>query len=599
MIQRPNQTARNRCRRAAIFVAIVAATTALAACDPSHRADRGAGPSSVADAAGGYNGASASVVNPSTHSGGIVKYELPDAPDSFDPGNTYSGYVWDFSRLYARALTTYDTKPGAAGLNLVPDLATSLGKQSDDGKTWTYTLRPGVKYQDGTEVTSVDVKYAIERSNYAPDVISNGPNYFNANLVDNPTPYAGPYKDPTGNLASIQTPDKYTIVFNLKAPFADFDYLVSNPQTSPVRRDTDTGIDYVKHIQSTGPYMFASYHDGKSAVLVRNPNWSPTTDPLRRQYADEIDVKMNLGQQAVDHDVLNGRITADLSGAGIAVVNQPTVLSDPSKKASADEALSGLLTYMAINVTLKPLDNIDCRQAIEYAVNKTSVQAVVGGPVRGQIATTVLPPNIVGYSKFDSYPTPTSSGDTAKAKAALTRCGHAGGFDIGLAARSDLPGEVAAATAIKAALDKIGITVDIQLYPMDKYYSDFAGAPLFAAAHNIGLTMSLWSADWPTGYGFLEQIVDGRVINPSGNTNLSQLDDHAINDALADAITETDAAARARKWGDIDKMVMADAAIVPLTYRLNLLYRPPAATNVYVQPAYGMYDYLTVGTNNR
>jgi peptide/nickel transport system substrate-binding protein len=589
-------------RLAALVLLATAGTLALSACSSSKgggstSSSSGASSSASSKPVIGYNAGNTSVVNASTKPGGTVKYELSDAPDSFDPGNTYYAFMWDFSRLYARPLVTFETKPGADGLKLVPDLATSLGTPSNGGKTWTYTLRQGVKYQDGTEVTSADVKYAVERSNYAPAVISNGPTYFNANLVDNPTPYAGPYKDPTGNLASIQTPDKYTIVFNLKAPFADFDYLVSNPQTAPVPQAKDTGADYVKAIQSTGPYMFKSYVDGKSAVLIKNPNWSATTDPLRTQLPNEIDITMGVEQATVDQDLLAGSITSDMTGAGVLAATQPAVLTDPAKKANADDALSGALVYMAVNTTVKPFDNLDCRKAVEYAVDKLSVQNVLGGPVRGQIATTLLPPNVTGYTKFDMYPSTNESGDIAKAKDELTKCGQPNGFTTSLSARSDRPNEINAATSIQASLKKVGINVTIQQYPSGKYFSDFAGAPAFGTSHDLGLMMSAWAADWPTGYGFLDQIIDGATIKASGNTNLSSLNDPNVNSMLNAAIQNTDTNARNKAWGDIDKATMADAAIVPLTYRLDLLYRPPNATNVYVTPAYGMYDYLTMGSS--
>ncbi len=133
-----------------------------------------------------YNAANSGIVNASTKTGGVVKYSLSSTPDSFDPGNTYYAFVWDSSRLWARALTTFKPLPGKPGLVLVPDLATSLGKPSDGGKTYTYTLRSGLKFSDGTPITSADVKYAIERSNYAPDVLSNGPTYFKADVGGQP-----------------------------------------------------------------------------------------------------------------------------------------------------------------------------------------------------------------------------------------------------------------------------------------------------------------------------------------------------------------------------------------------------------------------------
>ena len=294
--------------------------------------------------------------------GGVVKYGLSSTPDSFDPGNTYYAFVWDSSRLWARALTTFRPLPGKPGLQLVPDLATSLGKVSDGGKTYTYTLRSGLKFSDGSPITSADVKYAVERSNYSPDVLSNGPTYFNAVLANNTPAYKGPYKDKTGDLKSIQTPNATTIVFHLAKPFADFDYLTSNPQTAPVPKAKDTGADYVKHMISSGSYMFKSYDPNKGAVLVKNPNWDPKSDPIRKQYANEIDIAFNQEQTGIDQDLLAGNLTGDIAGAGVAASTQASIVNDPTKKANADDALSGTLAYLAMSTKVKPLDNVELPQ---------------------------------------------------------------------------------------------------------------------------------------------------------------------------------------------------------------------------------------------
>jgi peptide/nickel transport system substrate-binding protein len=591
-------------RSAAVIAAVAVAGLALAACSsskPSSNNSSGA-PSgntssgSTKGVSAAYDAGNSGIVNASSNTGGVVKYALSSTPDSFDPGNTYYAFVWDSSRLWARALTTFKPAPGKDGLTLVPDLAQSLGTPSEGGKTWTYKLRPGLKYSDGTAITSKDVKYAIERSNYARDVLSNGPTYFAANLVDNKPAYKGPYKDKTGGLNSIQTPDATTIVFHLNTPFADFDYLTSNPQTAPVPQAKDTGADYVKHIVSSGSYAFQSYDPNKGAVLVKNKYWSASSDPIRKQYANEIDIKFNQNQQGIDQDLLAGNLTGDIAGAGVAASTQPQIINDPNKKKYADDALSGALAYVAVNTKVPPLNNVNCRIAVEYAIDKVSVQNSLGGPLRGDIASTVMPPNVVGYTKFDTYPTPNNGGDTAKAKDALTKCGHPSGFSIGLAARGDRPNEVAAATSIQASLSKVGIKANIQRYPSGKYFSDYAGAPAFVHAHNLGLMMMAWAADWPTGYGFLYSIASGHAIVASGNSNLSELNDSQVNSMLDSAIQNTDANARQQAWGQIDKAIMDQAVIVPLVYRKDLLYRPASATNVFVTQAYGMYEYLLIGT---
>lgn len=580
--------------KGAAFVAVAAAAgLTLSACSSN---SSGGGSSSAA-----YNAGNTGIVNASSHTGGTVSYQMSSTPDSMDPGNTYYAFMWDFTRLYARSLVTFNPAPGNAGLQLKPDLATGLGQASDGGKTWTYHIRSGLKFSDGTPITSKDVKYAIERSNYAPDVLSNGPTYFHSYLVDNSSPYQGPYKDKTGGLNSIQTPDDTTIVFHLQQPFADFDYLVSNPETAPVPQAKDTGADYVKHVVSSGPYMFQSYQDGKGATLVKNPYWSASTDPIRKQYADKITVGFNVAQTTVDNNLIADNTTMDMAGAGMAADSQATVLANPTKKAHVDDAQSGALAYVAISDKVAPFDNVHCRKAVEYAVDKVSVQTATGGNVHGDIASTILPPVVSGYTKFNLYP---STGDKgadatdglAAAKAQLQQCGQPNGFTTNLSARADRPNEIAMATAIQASLKKVGITANIQQYPSGKYFTDNAGSPAFVHSHDLGLMMMAWGADWPTGYGFLEQILDGNTIKASGNSNLSELNDPNINKMLSDAIANTDNAARTQAWGAIDKAAMDQAVIVPLLYRKDVMYRPNSATNVFVNPAYGMYDYLTVGT---
>lgn len=573
-------------------------TSALALCLAMALGVSACGGSGGSKSSGKKDQALTSIVNASTKKGGTVTADHSSGPDSLDPGNTYYGWVQDFSRLYARTLLTFKPAAGKAGLTVVPDLATGLGTASPDAKTWTYHLRTGVKFQDGTPVTSKDVKYAIERSNFAPEVMSNGPVYFKSYLADD-TSYQGPYKDksPDG-LKSIETPDNQTIVFHLSKPFADFDYLATFSQTAPVEQSKDTGATYVQHIQSTGPYKFSSYSEGKGATLVRNPEWNKATDPIRTALPDKYVLKFNINQRTIDNDLMANNLTVDLQGTGVEAETQSKILGNRNQLAHTDDAIAGATSYMALNLHVKPFDNINCRKAVQYAVNKTSVVAAEGGAVKGDVASTLLPPSVNGYTKFDEYPTAGDNGDVTKAKAALAACGKPNGFSTTLTARSDRQPEVDGATAIQAALKKVGITVNIKTFPSDKYFSNYAGVPDYVHSHGVGMMMMAWGADWPTGYGFLDQIVDGGAIKPSGGNNLMELNDPKINQALASAISNTDAAARTKAWGDIDKMVMQNASVVPLIYRKNLLYRPASATNVTVTQAYlGMYDFLLMGSS--
>jgi peptide/nickel transport system substrate-binding protein len=548
--------------------------------------------------AAGANAATKDVVNASTHKGGTVTYELSDVPDSFDPGNTYYAYMYNFSRLYARPLMTFEPAAGSKGNTLVPDLAASKGVSSDGGKTWTYKLRSGLKYQDGTAITSKDVKYAVERSNFARDVLSLGPNYFQQFMVGGDK-YKGPYKDKSAEgLKSIETPDATTIVFHLNTAFQEFDYLVAAPQTAPVPQAKDTGVDYVKNIVSSGSYQFQSYQDGKQAVLVRNKNWSAATDPLRKQYPDKIVVNLKVNAETIDKDVLAGD-AIDLGGTGVQASTQAQVLTSADKKAGTDNTYGGRLVYMAINTKVAPFNNVACRKAVEYAIDKVSVQTAEGGPIRGEVASTVLPPDITGYSKADAYATTGNKGDAAKAKEQLKACGKTS-VSTNISARSDRPQEIDAATAIINSLKSVGINATLKQYPSGKYFTDYAGVPKFTEKQNIGLIMMQWGADWPSGYGFLQQILNGKAIGQSGNTNLSQYNNASVNTLLAKAIGTEDTATRNGLYTQIDKQTMDDAVLVPLTYFKVLLARPLYATNVVSTAAFsGEYDYLNIGTTKK
>ncbi|MBG6135077.1 ABC transporter substrate-binding protein [Longispora fulva] len=572
--------------RRATMVAGVALALGLSACSSGNNTTTKTGTAV-------FNAADSKIVNASDHKGGTLNLAISDDWDSIDPGNTYYAFSWDFARLYGRSLTMFKPAAGKAGLELVPDLATGLGQVSDGGKTITYKLKPGVKYEDGTPVKAADVKYAVART-YARDVLPNGPTYF-VDFLD-AGDYKGPYKTPDMNaFTGIQTPDDSTVVFKLKSPFGDFDFLVSSPQTVPVPQAKDTGAKYQEHPLSTGSYKVDSYEPGKQFLLSKNPNWD-TGDPNRKQLVDKIDVKLKTTAEDIDNRLLAGSLDADVAGSGVQAAAQSKILSDPKLKANSDNTFTGRLWFFVMDEKVAPFDNIECRRAVQYATDKVSLQTAYGGPIAGgDIATTMLPPTIVGYQKFDLFATPDSKGDVAKAKDALAKCGKPDGFSTTILLRADRPKEVASGEALQQALSKVGIKTEIKSVPAGQYFTRFAGAPEYVKTNNIGIVFHGWSADWPTGFGFLQQLVDGRTIKPQGNTNVQEMDDPAINALFDKAAASTDAKEREAIYGQIDKAAMEHASLVPFLYGKGLLYRNPAMTNVVIDYSYGMYNYTQLG----
>lgn len=567
----------------------------LAACGGGTSTSGNGGGTATAGVAA-FNAGVGSVFNPSDAKGGTLRLAHSGDFDSLDPADTYYAYSWNFIRLYGRSLVMFAPAPGAKGSTLVPDLAATLGVPSDNAKTWTYHLRPGVKFEDGTLITAKDVKYAVERS-LDKTVFPDGPTYFNDFL--DLQGYTSPYKDADPNklgLKAIETPDDATIVFHLLKPFSGFDYFAQLPATIPVPAAKDTGANYKQHVVSSGPYKFDTNSIGKSFTLVRNDSWDVGTDPNRKALPDRIEVTLNVNADDIDNRLLSGDVDVAIEGTGLQPAAQGRVLGDPSLKKNADSAAIARLWYTSINPDVAPLDNIHCRKAVEYANDKVSYQNAYGGPAGGDIATNMMPPMIPGAQKFDVYPGGADNhGDVPKAKDELKQCGQPNGFSTTMSYRAERPREKAVAEGMQQALARVGIKLTLKGFPQSDYFKLYAGKPAYAKANNLGLMTNGWGADWPDGFGFLQQIVDSRVIRATGgNTNLSvKVPD--VDKLLDQALLTTDLVAREQIWSQIDRTVMDNAVVLPGVWAKTLVYRPSNLTNVFVNDGFGMYDYLALG----
>ncbi|MFD0690379.1 ABC transporter substrate-binding protein [Actinomadura fibrosa] len=545
---------------------------------------------------GKFDAGSTAVVNASDHKGGVLKMAQPDDFESLDPANIYYAYGLNFVRIFSRTLMTYASKPGAEGSKMVPDLAEAPGTPSDGSKTWTYKLKRGIKYEDGTEVKAKDIKYAVART-FDRSVLHNGPSYFPQLLAADG--YKGPFKDKNlDSFKAVETPDDYTVVFKLKAPFSEFDQVVGfSGQTAPVQQAKDTGVRYGMHPISTGPYKLqGDYTPKKGGTWVRNTNWDPATDPNRKQLPDKIEVQAGLKAEEIDSRLQNGSVQIDLPGSGVQAAARQQILTNPKLKANADNPLAGFHWYVPINT--KNIPNLECRKAIVYAADRSAMYRAYGGEVGGQVSTSIQPPAVAGREQGTDYYTkadPNYTGDPAQAKAALAKCGKPNGFSTTMIFRSDRPKEKATAEALKQSLDKVGIKLELKGYPSGTYTNEQLGAPKFVAKEKVGLGTYGWAPDWNTGYGYLQPISDGKAIVDTGNANPEELDDPTINKMWNDVVSIQDPAGRAKVYNEIDAKIREQAAILPNVYAKSLLYRPTNLTNVYFHAGYGMYDYANLG----
>ncbi len=581
--------------RGVMAVTAIAALSLAACSSGGGGSSTSGGSASGGAAAGAFDAANGKIFNPSTKKGGIIKMADEGEPDSTDPGDSYYGYTWDLMRLYGRGLVMFDIAPGDGSSKLSGDLAEALGVATDNAKTWTYKLKAGVKFEDGTPITSKDIKYAITRT-LDKDIFPDSPTYFD-DMLAWPDGYQGAYKSKGVNTDSaISTPDDKTIVFHLKNSFSGFDYLMTTSQSYPVPEAKDTGAKYKEHPISSGPYMFDKYEAGKMFTLKRNPNWDPATDPQRKALPDGYEYSMNVNQEDIDNRVISGDLDVHVTGTGVTPATQTKILADAGLKARADNPTLARLWYTSINPTVAPLDNKDCRIAVMYAMDRTAYQIAYGGQFAGgAIAHALMPGLIPGALKDDLYPRADEKADEAKAKEHLAKCGKPDGFETNISFRNERPKEKAVAEAFQAALGKVGIKVTPKGFSKKDYFSTYAGNPPYVKANNLGLVVNGWGADWNDGFGFLSQITDSRVIRETGGSSNTSVRIPEVDKWLDQAAVELDTAKREALYGQIDKKILEEAVIFPGLHAKSLLLRGKNLTNVFVNQAYGMYDYTALG----
>ncbi|MBB6120148.1 peptide/nickel transport system substrate-binding protein [Nocardiopsis algeriensis] len=587
----PSRRTRNRAVAPAAAGAVLALL--LAGC-----ADGGGG---GGDASGAeFNQGETEVVNPSDRRGGTLRYAISSDFDSPDPGNTYYAFSWNFSRYYARTLLTYTGAPGEEATELQPDLAAGMPEANEDSTEWTVRIKEGLRYEDGSEITARDIAYAIARSNFGEQALPNGPKYFQQFLADSED-YEGPYgdsEDPLEGLGGIEIPDDHTLVFRLRQSFAEFPYLLVQPQTAPVPPDADRGEQYQTRVVSSGPYKFdGDYRPGVSLDLVRNDQWDPESDPTRDALPDRIEVQMGVDQNEIDQRLVNGELDVDLAGTGVGPAMRGSLVTDDDRRVNVDNPQGNTLRYVNINTVVEPLDDLACRRAVMYAADKDALHRAWGGDAGGDVATQILPSSLPGADPDqDLYPSPEGKGDLDEARAQLEECGRPDGFSTSIGVRADRPSEVSTAEALQQALNRVGIQADIKQYPSDSYTNTQAGSPDFVHSNDLGLTVYGWAPDWASGYGFMREILDGDAIRDAGNTNVSELDDDQVNGWFDEVVTLDDPDERAEVYAQIDRRAMEQAAILPIVFERTVLYRPPNLTNVYYHPGYSMYDYMALGT---
>jgi peptide/nickel transport system substrate-binding protein len=327
------------------------------------------------------------------------------------------------------------------------------------------------------------------------------------------------------------------------------------------------GDNYDGHVVGTGPYTLDTYDPGKTVVLIRNPNWDPATDPLRKARVDRIQVKLSVStrsiQQAIEREEADLSLDSHIPQARIAELR-----ADPerSRRLSVNPTGALLMLVLGTNPKAGGIADVRVRQAVNYAIDKVAYRDAVAGrfAATGELASTILAPGSLGYRNYDLYPTPGSRGDPAKARALLAEAGYPNGLPLTFVTWGS--GKYAdTVEPIKASLARAGIDLKIRRFKQGALWEQSLGIPAKRLEHQLG--QSVWRLDY-LGDNARQSIVtqyDSRI-DPALSGNFSEYHNPTVNRLIDRALGEPDRGRRATMWAEIDQRIMRDAPMVPLIW---------------------------------
>ena len=516
-----------------------------------------------------------------------------------DPQRNYTGEDLAFASGYLnRTLTQYTlSADNNEASKLVADLATDTGTTPDGGKTWEFTIKDGVKWEDGQAVTCEDVKYGVSRT-FATDIITDGPTYA-ISMLDIPkdaegnSVYKGPYVEDAAGQAAYDAAvscEGSKITFKLASPAADFNYTVTLSAFAPVRKDADTGENYDDKVLSNGPYKIESYVKKDKLVLVRNENWDPATDSFRAALPDRIEYIFS-----VPGAVITERLMADAGNDQFAIspdsvdsAKLAVVFSDAKYEKRRFNELDPYVRFFFINTTKVP--NEKHRQAILAAVNREELRKIAGGDYAGEYADGAIKPNIgIDYAPTgvwdgllgEAIP---ATGNPDFAKKLLEESGEPFPNPLVIDYPKTEVNDKAVASII-ASLEAVGITATPNGLEPGGYYG-----VVFQEDLQGGLTSGGWAPDWANA-----STVVPELFTPSGGFALARYDDAAWNDRVAAAKAMSDRAAQAKEWQALNTEAMKKALILPTRFGLEQRLAGSKVTGAYIWGPYGSWPYAALG----
>ena len=538
---------------------------------------------------------------PGTVKGGTMNYTGRSDVNHLDPSRCYDTFCMNIGRLLWRTLTAIQLD-AKGKQTLVGDLASDVGTPSNGGKTWTYKLRSGIKWEDGKAVTCADLKYGIGRTwdQDADSVVLTGGTSYPIASIENANGFKGPYATPTKELSGVTcgtSGSVETITFKLNKAEGDFNFQTTMPNYAAVRKDKDTGVNYDNQVFSNGPYKIESRIKKDKTFMVKNTYWDTKTDPIRLQNVDRID--MLLGQDSVN---TNNLYIENTGRAVNGFVNGPLTQNVPLIYDSEKDALQPIfekrgyygknpyVTWLAINV--QKVTDLNLRKAIQCALNVEGMRATVGGKSAGDFTSSLAPEGVAGYSK-STVCSSSPKGDVAKAKAFMAKVKTNKEVTFVYSnATKDAENE---ALSLQSSLTKAGIKVKIKPIDSTDYYTILEEQGPDAP----DLMLYAWGYDWPNASTIYPPLFRSELVGTDVvGENKSRVKDAKLDALMAAAAAETNPAKANAAWVAIDKYIVNTiAAVVPMYQDKTLLWRGSNVGNIY-NPIANSFDWATMYIKN-
>lgn len=490
---------------------------------------------------------------PSPRWGGTINVAFGEDATTLDPQVCYDSVCWGAMGMLFDRLYDYNKNTN----NLFPEAAVAFPKVTNAGKTYTITLRKGMKFSNGKPVTAEDVVYSFDRI-LNPKTQSPVLGFWSG--------VVGASKGASGSVPGIRTIGSNTVQINLSAPNRAFIYVLAMPQASIIPSGSASAPGFARHPIGSGPFTLVKWVAGQSMVFKRNQNYWDYPLP----YVNEVDFHLDVNDNVALLQLEKGQV--QILGDGIPTSEFLNVVDNPRNKPYLTKRNLESTYFLTMNVQMKPFNNLKVRQAVSMAVNRPYLLRLMHG--QGEVANELIPPGVSGYEALKPL-----KYNVAAAKKLLARAGYPHGFTTTLYSWNIDPWTGLDA-AIVQQLAQIGINVKVKAIAENAFFG-LASTPKTAP-----MTLSFWIADFPEASDFFNALFSCASA-VKGGQNYSFYCNPKVDALVRKALAQTATSAATPYYTQADQLLVGDVPMVPLFHTTNTDFHGKAIANYFGNPVWG------------